>query len=160
MAAHAIHDDVEAVLCAGCEECEWRAKNLPVALAQMDPEQIDHAWRRAIAWTRDELLPNEAELPLFEVIHAFALLLGQRKVLAYGEVPGEPKPGFRLVLELGNTAMSEPEDVAHALTDVRRGLLCRYPEALIKDRNGNTVGRWSLTLPPRRGAGDDQCAHP
>ncbi len=156
MAAHAIHDDVEAVLCAGCEECEWRAKNLPVALAQMDPEQIDRAWRRAIAWKRDELLPNEAEVPLFEVINAFALLLSQRKVLAYGEVPGEPKRGFRLVLELGNAAMSEPEDVARALRDVGRDLLRGYPEALVKDRNGNTVGSWSLSPPPRGAAGNDQ----
>ena len=32
MAAHGIHKDVEAVLSAGCEECEWRAKNLLIAL--------------------------------------------------------------------------------------------------------------------------------
>jgi hypothetical protein len=147
MAVHGIHDDVDAVLCAGCEECEWRARNLPVALAQMDPEQIDRAWWRAIASSRDELLPNQAERPLFEVIHTFAVLLGRRKVLPYGEVPGEPMPGFRLVLELGNAAMSDAEDVAGALQDVGRDLQRGYAEALVSDRNGNTVGSWSLTLP-------------
>lgn len=156
MAVHGIHDDVDAVLCAGCEECEWRARNLPVALAQMDPEQIDRAWRRAIACNRDELIANEAERPLFEVIHAFAVLLGRRKVLPYGDVPGEPKPGFRLVLELGNAAMSEAEDVAGALQDVRRDLQRGYTEALVSDRDGNTVGSWSLTLPESASEGEGE----
>jgi hypothetical protein len=156
MAAHSVHGDHEAVLCAGCEECEWRARNLPVALAQMDPEQIDRAWRRALAWSTDELLPNEAERPLLEMIRAFALLLSRRKVLPYGTLPGEPKPGFHLVLELGNAAMSEPEDVASALRDLRREVQRGYTEALVSDRDGNTVGSWSLTLPGRAGESEGE----
>jgi hypothetical protein len=154
MAAHGIHNDVGAVLCAGCEECEWRARNLPVALAQMDPETIDRAWRRALAWKTDRLVPNAAERPLFETIHAFALLLSQRKVLPYGEAPGDSKPGFRLTLELGNAAMSDEHDVAIALQDVVLDLRAGYPEGLVRDRNGNAVGAWSLTMPPYESADD------
>lgn len=149
MAVHAIHVDTDAVLCAGCEECEWRANNLAVALAQMDPEEIDRAWRRAIAWKTGRLLPNEAELPLFEVIHAFALLLSRRKVLPYGQLPGAPRPGFRLLLGLGNATMSDAHDVSIALQDVVLDLRHGYPEGLVRDRDGNTVGAWSLDAPKR-----------
>ncbi len=147
MAVHSVHPDVEAVLCAGCEECEWRAKNLPAALAQMEPERVDRAWRRVIAWKTGRLAPNEAELPLFEVIHAFALLLSRRKVVPYGEVPGGPKPGFRLLLELGNAAMSDAHDVSIALQDVVLDLRHGYREGLVRDRDGNAVGAWSLNAP-------------
>jgi len=88
MAAHSVHDDVDAVLCAGCEECEWRERHPAIALAQMDPEQIDVAWRRAIAWHRGELTPNDAERSLLELINTFALLLSRREVLAHGTLPG------------------------------------------------------------------------
>ncbi len=154
MAAHGIHTDGDAVLCAGCEECEWRAKNLAVALAQMDPEHIDRAWRRVIAWKTNRLLPNETERPLLELIHAFALLLSRRKVLPYGQVPGEPKPGFRLVLELGDAPMSDAHDVSVALQDVVLDLRRGYPEGLVWDRNGDAVGSWSLTLPANESAAD------
>jgi hypothetical protein len=79
-----VHDDPDAILCAGCEECEWRARHPALALAQMDPERIDTAWRRALAWQRGELAPNQGEVPLLELINAFALLLSSRNVLPYG----------------------------------------------------------------------------
>jgi hypothetical protein len=88
MAAHAAHDDPDAILCAGCDECEWRARHPAIALAQMDPERIDTAWRRAVAWHRGELAPNEGEVALLELINAFALLLSKRNVLRYGTLPG------------------------------------------------------------------------
>ncbi len=156
MAAHGIYEDVEAVLSAGCEECEWRAKNLLIALAQMEPEQIDRAWRRAIAWNRDGLIPNEAERPLFELINAFARLLARRKVLHYGHVPGEPRPGFRLVLELGGAAMGGAEDMASAIEDVGRDLRGGRREGLVWDRNGNAAGSWSLTMPELYGEAERQ----
>lgn len=148
MAAHGIHDDGEAVLCAGCQECEWRAGNLPVALAHMEAETIERAWRRAVASHRDELVPNAAERPLFQVIHTFALLLSQRNVLPYGEVPGDAKPGFRLMLELGNASMTDDHDVSIALQDVVLDLRTGFTEGLVRDRDGNAVGAWSLTVPP------------
>lgn len=156
MAVHGIHNDADAVLCAGCEECEWRANNLPSALAQMDPEHIDRAWRRAIAWKTGRLLPNEAELPLFEVIHTFALLLSRRKVLPYGQLPGEPKPGFRLLLELGNATMSDAHDVSIALQDVVLDLRGGYPEGLMRDRDGNTVGAWLLDACASQSGAEEQ----
>jgi hypothetical protein len=155
MAVHGIHTDVDAVLCAGCEACEWHANNLPVALCQLDPEHIDQAWRRVIAWKTNQLLPNEAELPLLEVIHAFALLLSRRKVLPYGQLPGEPKPGFRLLLELGNAPMSDAHDVSIALQDVVLDLRHGYPEGLVWDRAGKAVGSWSLELPGTANEGED-----
>jgi len=154
MASHGIHDDVEAVLCAGCHECEWRAGNLPVALAHMEPETLDRAWRRALASHRGKLVPNAAERPLFEVIHTFALLLSQRNVLPYGQAPGETKPGFRLTLELGNPSMTDDLDVSIALQDVVLDLRTGYRQGLVRDRNGNPVGAWSLSLPPYESADD------
>jgi len=88
MAAHSVHDDPDAILCAGCEECEWRARHPAIALAQMDPETLEAAWRRAVAWRRGELAPNPGELALLELINVFALLLSTRQVLPYGTLPG------------------------------------------------------------------------
>jgi hypothetical protein len=151
MAAHGVHQDRDAVLCSGCEECEWRATRLPVALAQMEPEQLDRAWRRAIAWRSGELIANEAERELFEAIDAFARLLSRRKVLPYGQLPGKPRPGFRLVLELTGTAMSDPADVALTLNEVAHDVRGGFPEGLVWDRDGHPVGSWSLTLPENGG---------
>jgi hypothetical protein len=55
---------------------------------------------------------------------------------------------FKLVLNLGNEWMQSGEDVADALRRVARdvehipaaGMEAR--QALIRDTNGNTVGRW------------------
>ncbi len=156
MASHGIHHDVEAVLCAGCHECEWRAGNLPVALAHMEPETIERAWRRALASHREELVPNAAERPLLQVIHTFALLLSQRNVLPYGQAPGDAKPGFRLTLELGNASMTDDLDVSIALQDVVLDLRTGYTQGLVMDRDGNAVGAWSLTLPADASAGKEQ----
>jgi hypothetical protein len=58
---------------------------------------------------------------------------------------------FTLEIELGNEAMQTAEDVAEFLREklVRRVEACTFdlPEGpyLVKDRNGNTVGEWSVT---------------
>jgi len=54
---------------------------------------------------------------------------------------------FTLTIKLGNAAMSEPEDVAEALTRAA-GLIQEYgfdaPKSLI-DQNGNRVGSWAVS---------------
>jgi hypothetical protein len=63
---------------------------------------------------------------------------------------------FILNIELGNEAMQHPQDVAIALRRVGQVLdLDAFdwgpPQeqwALIRDSNGNTVGRWSLVEDP------------
>lgn len=72
---------------------------------------------------------------------------------------------FRLEIALGNEAMRTREDVAVALYAVATMLTPRFPEGVetlalasiedgdtsaagkIRDANGNTVGRFTLTLP-------------
>ncbi len=147
MAAHGIHEDSEAVLCSGCEECEWRSRNLEVALSQMEPETIERAWRRMLAWKKNQLVPNEAERRLLEIIHAFAVLLSRRQVLPYGIPPEKPRPGFRLTLELGDPSMSDAHDVSIALQDVVLDLRYGLPKGVVSDRRGKAIGAWSLSLP-------------
>lgn len=54
---------------------------------------------------------------------------------------------FTLTIETGNAAMQTPADVGRALEKVARQLaedLSGYPDGLIRDDNGNTVGRYAL----------------
>lgn len=60
---------------------------------------------------------------------------------------------FDLHIDLGNEAMQDHRDVSGALLHLATKLEdvhCWYPdddaEGPIKDRNGNTVGRWDLVL--------------
>ena len=64
---------------------------------------------------------------------------------------------FRLEITLGNDAMQTPQDVADALQQLCFGPLSRGSDsAIIRDRNGNDVGRyylepvrvWKQTYPP------------
>lgn len=49
---------------------------------------------------------------------------------------------FRLAIELGNEAMSTPEDIVSALEDVAQEIGFGRLEGSIRDGNGNTVGTW------------------
>lgn len=52
---------------------------------------------------------------------------------------------FKLEIELGNDAMQTPMDVAMALTSLADRLTASPPtEGVIRDENGNPVGRWSF----------------
>jgi hypothetical protein len=51
---------------------------------------------------------------------------------------------FTLTVELGNAAMSTPEDVADALREVADALEAGASSGIVRDVNGNTVGRWEL----------------
>lgn len=54
---------------------------------------------------------------------------------------------FTTRINLGNAAMSSPRDVAEALRKVAAQLdddASGYPEGLIRDDNGNTVGRYTF----------------
>lgn len=57
---------------------------------------------------------------------------------------------FQLTIELGNSAMSAPDDVAHALIklgeDISLGRV-RPDIGSIRDGNGNTVGHYSAGYP-------------
>lgn len=55
---------------------------------------------------------------------------------------------MELHLELGNAAMSTPADVADALRDAADHVEGGRLESSIRDRNGNTVGRWTVSFPP------------
>lgn len=67
---------------------------------------------------------------------------------------------FTLNIELGNDAMRTPHDIAEALSGVAyimRGSTIPFVEltlphsSVIRDANGNEVGRWEVTAPERRG---------
>ena len=52
---------------------------------------------------------------------------------------------FKLFIELGNEAMQTPQDVAERLRGIAATLdedHSGYPEGLIRDANGNTVGEY------------------
>lgn len=57
-------------------------------------------------------------------------------------------PGFAVQIELGNEAMLDRDDVSRALGDVADAIRggCG-PEGVVRDENGNRVGRWVLQLP-------------
>jgi len=44
--------------------------------------------------------------------------------------------------------MTDDHDVSIALQDVVFDLRTGYTEGLVRNRDGNAVGAWSLTLPP------------
>jgi hypothetical protein len=57
---------------------------------------------------------------------------------------------FTLTIDLGNSAMDEPQDVARALDEVafdlkRNGFVGEGESGLIRDLNGNRVGSWEVT---------------
>lgn len=55
---------------------------------------------------------------------------------------------FTLEIELGNSAMSEIEDIARALRGVTESLSYRDMSKFVgyvQDRNGNSVGKWELS---------------
>lgn len=55
---------------------------------------------------------------------------------------------FTLEIQLGNAAMQTPEDVALALRELAERLEGSGPtEGMVRDENGNTVGRWTLVSP-------------
>lgn len=54
---------------------------------------------------------------------------------------------FTLKIDLGNAAMSSPEDVAGALESVAAKVRDGRDEGGIRDLNGNTVGRWTVSYP-------------
>jgi hypothetical protein len=51
---------------------------------------------------------------------------------------------FSLRIDLGNDAMQENEDVADALAGVATDVGAGQMEGIIRDVNGNTVGRWQF----------------
>lgn len=51
---------------------------------------------------------------------------------------------FKLEIEIGNDAMQTTDDVADALRDVLLVLDNGGTYGIIRDLNGNTVGRWEL----------------
>lgn len=57
---------------------------------------------------------------------------------------------FTLTIELGNDAMQTTDDIATALEAVavqlqRSGAINPEYQQKVRDRNGNTVGRWEVT---------------
>jgi hypothetical protein len=59
-----------------------------------------------------------------------------------------PEPGFTLSIELGNAGMQSAYDVGEALERIGGDLVngTATDEGRVRDGNGNTVGRWTLTL--------------
>lgn len=61
---------------------------------------------------------------------------------------------FKLEIETGNEAMQNEDDIARALEDLAvwlQGTVLRGPggdivvnDGVVRDRNGNTVGRWEV----------------
>jgi hypothetical protein len=58
---------------------------------------------------------------------------------------------FTLNIDTGNDAMQTPADVADALRDVLLVLDNGGTYGIVRDTNGNTVGRWDLTEDEDRG---------
>lgn len=52
--------------------------------------------------------------------------------------------GFKLTITLGDSAMSEPGDVADALERVRGHIHRGRTSGSVMDVNGNTVGEWAF----------------
>jgi hypothetical protein len=51
---------------------------------------------------------------------------------------------FKLEIQLGNAAMRSSEDVAAALRAVSEKVDAGDTAGIVRDANGNTVGRWTL----------------
>lgn len=51
---------------------------------------------------------------------------------------------FKLSIQLGNAAMSEPEHVAEALLSISQAIEDGERDGNIFDGNGNHVGRWAF----------------
>lgn len=97
--SHAYHQELDGyhedqVLHDGCSECEHRAKHLDVALAVMDPERFDKAWKRAAAVYGN---PGEgdyhlakAEEPVLQALYGVQVQL-QRVGLKLGHLPRDIK---------------------------------------------------------------------
>lgn len=54
---------------------------------------------------------------------------------------------FTLKIDLGNAAMGTPEDVADALRSIASDVADGDESGIIRDLNGNTVGRWTVSYP-------------
>ncbi len=54
---------------------------------------------------------------------------------------------FSLRIELGNAAMSTPEQVAQALRKAADAVETHREDGPILDLNGNSVGRWAVNYP-------------
>lgn len=54
---------------------------------------------------------------------------------------------FRLEINLGNEAMQGDGDVANALCEAARSIAVGGNQSIIRDANGNTVGRWYFDSP-------------
>ena len=81
-----IHDYHEAqpgyspaqILHDGCAECEYRGKNISVAIGSMDKGRFALAWKRAADWNLSVgavLDVSAAERPLLEALWAIQLRL-------------------------------------------------------------------------------------
>jgi hypothetical protein len=54
---------------------------------------------------------------------------------------------FTVEIELGNDAMQNGEDVANALVEMAADLRIGQESGVVRDFNGNTVGRWAFDGP-------------
>lgn len=95
---HDYHDALlgyhpDQILHDGCAECEERGKDVARAIANLDHNNFERAWRRASDWNRsggpgaDHL--SHAELPLLRALWALIVQLEIRGIPA-DEVPGRP----------------------------------------------------------------------
>lgn len=103
--SHAYHDALDGyhpnqILHDGCQECEQRAENVERALANLDHNRFEKAWRRAFDafGSRGAGVPlterSRAEMPLLTALWGVMLHFERRGILLDGRPPGHnPETG-------------------------------------------------------------------
>ena len=75
------------VLHDGCEECEFRGKNVWTAISYLDTAGFAMAWARAAAFERGQLSDVcETEIPLLQALSSIQVQL-ERRGIPFGEIP-------------------------------------------------------------------------
>jgi hypothetical protein len=88
--SHSYHDALPGfseaqVLVTGCDECEYRSKNLAEAIEHMDVDSFARAWARATTWQHEGLQDiSYAEVPLLRALWAMQLQLERRGLSLVG----------------------------------------------------------------------------
>ena len=70
--------DPQQIWFDGCQECELRSRDLPMAVLHLDPMRFRQAWLRAFWWQHDDdtsLRLSKAEIPLLRQLWAMQVTL-------------------------------------------------------------------------------------
>lgn len=96
--SHAHHESLEGfdarqILHDGCDECEYRGERPALALASLDMQTVERAWKRAFDHFASRGGGHEAtgtlaqcERPLLETLWAFQVIL-ERRGIPIGRLP-------------------------------------------------------------------------